>query len=825
MRYYSYIIISICFLLHSCQKDYQKSEAFVLSTKDVAYEGNTTNGVTFSASIVLESENEILEQGFVIDLEGQPTIDDEVLRVKEVSNKAYSLQYDNVLVPDTTYYVRSFLKTQKYIVYGNQVEFYSNGSQAPVISKIEPSVVFWLDTVLITGANFDKYGKKNIISFNGMNVPYVWFNKDSIKVIVPPSLNVKESYVTVSVYGNKSEGAEFQLQKPLVSGINKTEGQYPDTIMIQGENLSEFYGQLYWGEEILKPLKINPIQNPYLRRDRLYFRVPFMGDELDVDLKYYQVGDVSTVNQTFHYNEQKITGVSLDSMFLHDSITVYGKNIDFLKANFELLLGGQKCQVVDVWKDSVKVFFSGYYGQSEASEFEIEGIITDSKEKSIYKKSIKHRDPYVRVVGADNLTYMDELEIAVKGVLSYGNTKYYIYNDKDELILSNYYYGSEIKLSEDIIPGNYSLEIKCYSRTSNRVNFKVNRPIVTSFPNGSIKKGEVLRIEGAYLPRNSSFYRLRHLESNLTFERPWFGSEENINDYYTTNLIGKGQYQLEFVFGNEVYSTDNIFTLEDNFSYQISCDRIENEMVGKVCFAKDDKLYYLLRDEAAMRIIDINTGKVEKKHTNIRLADSYIPGSLYPEYCIFPTIIDDKIYITNNYRLVEFNFDSMDWDQVAVVADNDSVVRTANVNNQLVVNTKDNKILKYNGSWEEMGELNLDYYTWGIGDYLYTGFNNSFQKISLNNFDDYTSIISPFYRFGYYYAFRHLFIYNNELYECFNGNYNLEIARLSPTNDSFTKLDPSIISDDTILTRFFSDVNGDVYYLVNNVIYKFTPNE
>nr|WP_321453753.1 IPT/TIG domain-containing protein [uncultured Carboxylicivirga sp.] len=824
MRYYLYIIISICFLLHSCQKDYRKSEVCVLSTKGVVYDGTTKNGVTFSASIVLDSESEIMEQGFVIDLESQPTIDDEVLRVKELSNKAYSLQYDNVLVPDTTYYVRSFVKTEKYLVYGNQVEFYSNGSQAPVISKIEPSVAFWLDTVLITGENFDKHGKKNIISFNGMNVPYVWFNKDSIKVIIPPTLNVKESNVTVSVYGNMSEGFEFQLQKPSIAGINKTEGQYPDTIMIQGENLSEFYGQLYWGEEILKPLKINPIQNPYLKRDRLYFQVPFMGEEQDVDMKYYQVGDVSLVNQTFHYNEQKILGVSLDSMFLNDSITVYGENIDFFKANFELLLGGQKCQVVDVWKDSVKVFFSGYYGQSEASEFEIEGIITDSKEKSIYKKSIKHRDPYLRVVGADNLTYMDELEIAVKGVLSYGNTKYYIYNDKEELILSNYYYGSKINLSEDIIPGNYSLEIKYYSRTSNRVNFKINRPIVTSFPSGSIKKGEVLKIEGTYLPRNSSSYRLRHLESNLTFERPWFGSEENINDYYTTNLLGKGEYQLEFVFGDAVYPTENIITLDDYFSYQVTCDKLDPyESKGQVCFSKNNNLYYLLHDEPAIRILDINTGEVEKIDTNIRLSDN--EGDYWDDFRIFPTIIDGRVYIRHLYKLFEFDFESNLFEEIPLENENDSIVRTACINNELVLNTTDRRLLLYNGNWQEYkGRVSLDYFTFGIGDYMYTGYNNGFSKVSLNSFNNSVFIRSPFFRSGYY-AFRHLFVYKNQIYECFNGNYYLEIARLSPTNDSFTKLDPSIISDDTILTRFFSDVNGDVYYLVNNVVYKFTPNE
>ena len=126
---------------------------------------------------------------------------------------------------------------------------------------------------------------------------------------------------------------------------------------------------------------------------------------------------------------------------------------------------------------------------------------------------------------------------------------------------------------------------------------------------------------------------------------------------------------------------------------------------------------------------------------------------------------------------------------------------------------------------EKIGQAQFDYFTFGLGDYYYTGFNHGFSKNSLSDFSNLGFISSPLGRKTTYYGFRHLFVYQGELYECLNEDYDLEIARLSPKNDSFVKIDPRYISNNTYNTRFFPDVNGNVFYLADNVIYRFAPDE
>ncbi len=814
-----------------CQKDYQKSNVLVLSTNEVSYDGSTKNGVTFSASILLDSKHDVVEQGFVMGLKKEPTIDDEVLKVNELNDKSFSFFYDYVLVPDTTYYLRSYAKTEKYLIYGNLIEFFSSGSQPPVISKIEPSIAFWGDTILITGENFDRNGKNNKVLFNSIVAPLIWGNSDSIKVIVPPNLDVYESVVCVNLYGNSSDKKEFKILSPLITGINTDRGQYPDTIIIEGQNLSEYYGRLLFGDISLEPIRINPIKNPYLKIDKLHFQVPFLGDEQDVDLEFNQAGSVVSVSPTFHYNEQSILGLSVDSIYATDTITLYAKNIDFSKVDVITSIESL-CNKVGLWKDSARLIPNIYYKDYAHEEFNVNCQVYSELYKNlvtIYNSSVIHRKPKITKVFDSTIPYGGKLEISTDGTYGGRCLLHFKGIDRPNVTGSIAMTSSSAKyfiyLAEEMLPGQYEIWLENNSRFSNKKIIEVPYPVVSSIPNNIIKRGDKLFIEGVNLPFISRAYQLRHIQSNLVFKRPNESITVDKNEYTTLNLIGKGEYRLEFLFGDELYPTDHNIILEDYFSYETTCEEFDYEPHGELCFAKDYKLYYLLNDEKAMRVIDMNTGHVEKITTNIRLADSHIPGELYAQNCIFPTIINDNIYICHDYHLLEFNFDFMHWDDVVVEAENDSVIRTAEINNELIVNTKNNKVYRYNGSWQELGEFHFDYYTFGIGEYFYTGFNNGFSKVLLSDFNNTTYILSPLYRFNYYYAFKHFFVYNDEIYECFVRTYYLELARLSPRDDSFEKLEPNIISRSTTSTRFFPDVNGDVYYLVNNVVYKFTPDE
>ena len=65
-----------CILLSACQKEARKAEFLILSTNEVKIEGSTEKGVEFSATVMLESDESILEQGFVYGLNNDPDLHD-----------------------------------------------------------------------------------------------------------------------------------------------------------------------------------------------------------------------------------------------------------------------------------------------------------------------------------------------------------------------------------------------------------------------------------------------------------------------------------------------------------------------------------------------------------------------------------------------------------------------------------------------------------------------------------------------------------------------------------------------------------------------------
>lgn len=161
------IVLFVGLFLITCQKDLRESELAILFTNEVLISGTTETGVVLSASIVLESSDPIIERGFVYGMASIPTLNQSsVLLTQELASNAFSIPIDDVLIPDTTYFVRTFLRTTKHVIYGNEVKFYSNGSEPPHINKIEPALAFWGDTIMITGENFDHTGKYNYVSFN-----------------------------------------------------------------------------------------------------------------------------------------------------------------------------------------------------------------------------------------------------------------------------------------------------------------------------------------------------------------------------------------------------------------------------------------------------------------------------------------------------------------------------------------------------------------------------------------------------------------------------------------------------------------------------------
>lgn len=818
--FYVWFVLSLL-LLYSCKEDAKKSDLLILSTNEVEINSNTKNGIKFSATILLDSKEVILEQGFAYGLHPEPSLQDLILKVSDVSRSKFAIVPEDVLIPDTTYFVRSFVKTRKYLIYGNEVSFYSNGSEPPLIEGINPGLAFWGDTIMIVGKNFDHSGKNNVVWFNQFASTQTWGSLDTIYSIVPNELNVKSSELKVSLYGQQSENSKtFEIHSPVITNLSKTSGQYPDTITISGKYFSSKYASVEFGNQAI-PSFMDDTKS-------LKFVVPFLGEKEIVSVKMKQLEDELIIANKFQYNEQKILGVSSDSIYVTDKITIYAQNIDFRRVEFKADIDKVVYDKLQAWQDSIQVRIESYKRESMGTKFLISYHIynyTTAQFQKIHDQIVSRKKPLITKVHNPKLAYKGTLIFDVEAYSEYwGNSGVFIIQeDGSEEELERYGYGySEISMSllinipSKYKPGKYKLYLKSSGIVSDPVQFEVMMPKVTSLTSGVIRRGASLLLEGEYLPVESNAYQFRHTESNRAIPVMGGSNLQNFTYLSTGDLMGKGEYQFEFKFGEDFYPTGRSITVESYFEYINTCEVFNyREGKGQVCFAKNGKLYYLLHYETAMRVIDIETGAVDKIRSNI------LEESWYNNHEIFPTIVDGQVYIQHKHHLFKFDFDTHQWIQVSVDNVNDSIVRTANINNKLVVTNTDNEVLRYNGTWEKVGEAKFDRFTFSVGDYYYTGFNNGFSKVSLSDFSNSVFIDSPLGRWNTYNSFRHLFVYKEELYEVLRGNYYLEIARFSPKNDTFVTLNPPYISNNTYDTRFFTDVNGDVFYLVNNVIYKF----
>lgn len=107
-----------------------------VSTRDyprlntLAVSNISEKGATFTAEIIFRGNFEIINYGFVWNKERKPIIEnsDKIVFSDNIKSDKFSAEITNSLERNRVYYVRSFIVTEDYTVYGQEVEFLSLGS-------------------------------------------------------------------------------------------------------------------------------------------------------------------------------------------------------------------------------------------------------------------------------------------------------------------------------------------------------------------------------------------------------------------------------------------------------------------------------------------------------------------------------------------------------------------------------------------------------------------------------------------------------------------------------------------------------------------------
>ena len=202
-----YISVTVC--LFSCIKDAEhrlQNNYPVIETLPVINIDNS--GVTFSGSIKQYGKKPIVDHGFVWNKGENPTLNDSYISLGALDDNKYiktRISY-NLLIPNQTYYVKAYMKTNDYVVYGEMVKFsYDLLSTHPVIEIDDTGVTF--------SGSVKQYGNEQIVDHG-----FVWGEKEN------PTLS--DSHISLGVLdGDKN------IQTRVTNGLKPYETYYVRTFM------------------------------------------------------------------------------------------------------------------------------------------------------------------------------------------------------------------------------------------------------------------------------------------------------------------------------------------------------------------------------------------------------------------------------------------------------------------------------------------------------------------------------------------------------------------------------------------------------------------
>lgn len=232
------LVILVMGLFTTCQEEEITSRDYPrLFTNEVTQISPT--GAVFNAEIHSGDLGKIIEYGFAWDRNVKPQIlyHDKQIITSPLTGSTFSATAHAAMKSGVFYYVRAYVKTDKYVVYGNAVSFKSLGSNAPVITGFTPKTGNWRDTIRITGIHF-RYMPGGIDAMLGDLRATVLASTDTtIRIVVPPVNNTDKVNIRVSIEGMTAVSADqFAYNFPVITDFSPRSGTAGNTITVTGRN-------------------------------------------------------------------------------------------------------------------------------------------------------------------------------------------------------------------------------------------------------------------------------------------------------------------------------------------------------------------------------------------------------------------------------------------------------------------------------------------------------------------------------------------------------------------------------------------------------------
>lgn len=341
------LFIFILALFVKCDEEEMTDRAYP-RLKTLPVNGVTAEGATFSAEILLRGGFEVINYGFVWGESENPVLEDghRFVYSDNIQTNTFSADITVALKENVKHYVRSFIQTNDFIVYGENVAFLSLGSNGPSLLDFTPKEGHLLDTIRISGESFGNVQSDVQVRFGSYGAYIHSFSEKEISVLVPRQLAVEKSNISISVAGNvTSFSEEFTLQKPLIHTIAPTNTTYGSIIEIEGENFDVepqktnllFRG----GDGVEYPAEVISITNNQILT-RVPYTISVKKSEVVILMNNFKVRS----EQRILINDPVITSFSPKSGKTLREVTIAGENFSPVIANNEVWIDGYPAEIV-----------------------------------------------------------------------------------------------------------------------------------------------------------------------------------------------------------------------------------------------------------------------------------------------------------------------------------------------------------------------------------------------------------------------------------------------------------------------------------------------
>jgi len=196
-----------------------------------------TLGAVFHSRVTALGNKEVVEFGFVWDTNRDPTLEygEKYIVHSPAKIGNYDVKVSYGLKPQTTYFVRAFIRTADVTTYGEQTGFVSLGSKTAEINSISPLLGSLTDTLVIEGHYFSS--RSPIVKIDGLKAQIIRVNQDSILIQLPRELKSKTSVVTIDNQGVILQAKDsFKLISPVITTLTPKTGTYGDEVTVTGKN-------------------------------------------------------------------------------------------------------------------------------------------------------------------------------------------------------------------------------------------------------------------------------------------------------------------------------------------------------------------------------------------------------------------------------------------------------------------------------------------------------------------------------------------------------------------------------------------------------------